>query len=105
MRSFEAFWVTSIHEDKLVKPVLVRENVIIYNNLTIEVSNEERDKCIDVEDIKVCNNIPAVYHKPGHSDCISKVALNMKEIHETCRWDSDPKSTSTGTGRMYFYRK
>ena len=29
MRSFEAFWVTSIHEDKLVKPVIVRENVII----------------------------------------------------------------------------
>ena len=77
----------------------MKENVIIYNNLTIEVSNEERDKCIDVEDIKVCNNIPAVYHKPGHSDCISKVALNMplKEIHETCRWDSDPKSTSRAT--------
>ena len=47
----------------------------------------------------VCNNIPALYHKPGHSDCVSKVALNMalKEIHETFKWDSDLKSTSKAT--------
>ena len=41
MRSFKAFWVTSADEDKLVKPVLERENVIINNNLTMEVTNEE----------------------------------------------------------------
>jgi len=46
MRSFKAFWVTSADKDKLVKPMLERENVIINNNLTMEVTNEELKKCI-----------------------------------------------------------
>ena len=77
MRSFMAFWITSTDGDKLVRPILTKENVIVDNNLTLEISNEEYDKCIDVEDIKVCNNFPEVYHAPGQRDCISKVALNM----------------------------
>merc|ERR1712082_600158 len=75
MKSFISFWITSTHGDELVKPVLKKENVIVHNNLTVEISNEESDKCINIEDIKVCDDIPAVYHAPGQNDCISKVRL------------------------------
>ena len=58
MQSFMTFWITSTDGDKLVRPILTKENVIVDNNLTLEISNEEYDKFIDVEDIKVCNNFP-----------------------------------------------
>ena len=70
IQSFMTFWITSTDRDKLVRPSLTKENVIVNNNLTLEISNEEYDKYIDVEDIKVCNNFPEVYHAPVHKDCI-----------------------------------
>ena len=99
IKSYKPFWVTSTNENKLVKPILERENVIISNNLTVEISNTDLDKCTDVEDIKVCNNIPTVYHTPGQSDCVSKIALKkpIKEILETCNWISDNKSKARAT--------
>ena len=99
MRSFMTFWITSTDRDKLVRPSLTKENVIVNNNLTLEISNKEYEKCIDIEDIKVCDNFPEVYHAPGHKDCISKVALNrsIEEIHESCSWTIDTKSESRAT--------
>ena len=40
MRSFMTFWITSTDGDKLVRPILTKENVIVDNNLTLEISNE-----------------------------------------------------------------
>ena len=99
MRSFMTFWITSTDGEKLVKPILTKENVIVDNSLTLEISNEEYDECIDIEDIKVCNNFPEVYHAPGHRDCVSKIALNrsIEEIHESCNWITDSMSKSRAT--------
>ena len=99
MRSFKAFWVTSANEEKLFKPILERENVIVHENLTLEISNEIKKACIRAEDILVCNNIPDLYHKPGHNDCVSKIAIkkSLEEIYQTCKWDTDTQSTAKAT--------
>ena len=96
IRSFKAFWITSAGESELVKPIIERENVIISNNMTMEVTNEQLKKCIEVEDILVCNDIPSLYHKPGDNDCISKVALKkpLEELHQSCDWHTDSESIS-----------
>ena len=64
--------------------------------MTMEVTNEQLKKCISVEDILVCNDIPSLYHKPGNNDCISKVALRrpLEELHQSCDWYTDSESIS-----------
>ena len=94
MRSFEPFWITSKDGNKLVKPDLEKRHVIANNGLMIEISDNEYEKCVEIEDIKVCNDFPEVYHSPGQKDCISNVVLNRtsEQIHESCNWIIDTKS-------------
>ena len=53
-------------------------------------------KCLKAEDILVCDEIPNILHKPGSSDCVSKVALerSIEEIWESCQWETDETSTT-----------
>ena len=53
IRSFETFWITSKDGKKLVKPKHEKKHVIAKNGLTIEISDNEYEKCVEIEDIKV----------------------------------------------------
>ena len=48
IRNFMVIWDVSADGEKLVKPILTRESVIVHNNLTIEIRKEEYNKCKDV---------------------------------------------------------
>ena len=99
MQNYMPIWVTSSDSRQLVRPRLPRKSVIIDKNLTIEVEEKDYKDCVEISDIKVCKQVPNIFHAPGKNDCISKVALkrSMGEIQESCVWDKDTSSTARVT--------
>ena len=83
LQNYMAVWVTSADGRKLVKPILKKKSVIIDRNLTIDIGENEYDNCIDIADIKVCKQIPTIFHAPGKYDCISKaVFMGLRGKHK-----------------------
>ena len=70
LQNYMPVWVTSSDASQLVKPILPRRSVIIDKNLTIEVEEKDYQNCIDISDIKVCKEVPNIFHAPGKTDCI-----------------------------------
>ena len=70
LQNYMPVWVTSSDARQLVKPILPRRSVIMDKNLTIEVEEKDYQHCIDISDIKVCKEVPNIFHAPGKTDCI-----------------------------------